>query len=126
MNHRLVPFLIGVGLFAVSCAEGPGTTIAPGKTEAPLYSGDRVDVLFADGRRRIAVEVKASGAPPSELVRGVFQCVKYAAVLDAEAIAEQTDIDCRAILVLGGSLPADLLALRAALGVDVREGVSEV
>ena len=107
---------------------GLSRALAPGQTEVPLYSGDRVDVVFADGRQRIAVEVKASGAPVSELVRGVFQCVKYAAVLNAEASAWQVDIDCRAILALGDALPPGLLALRATLGVDIREkvGMGEV
>jgi predicted secreted protein len=96
---------------------------APGQTEVVLRSGDRVDVVFANARQRIAVEVKAVDAPEQDLIRGIFQCVKYAAVLEAEASANQVQIDCRAILALGGALPKNLHPLRATLGVDVHENV---
>jgi hypothetical protein len=54
-----------------------------GKTEFFLQSGDEVDVLFDGPDERLAVEVKARNAPESELRRGLFQCVKYRAVLKA-------------------------------------------
>lgn len=82
-----------------------------------------MDVVFEDGRRRIAVEVKAVDAEVGDLVRGLFQCVKYLAVLDAEASTRQAQIDCRTVLALGGGLPAHLYPLRAILGIDVREGL---
>ena len=71
-------------------AQNPGCVglpkrFGPGKTEAPLYSGDSVDVLFTDSRRCTAVEVKGGSAPHSDIVRGLFQCVKYEAVLTAQA-----------------------------------------
>ena len=103
---------------------GLPAALAPGELEVPLYSGDRVDVVFASKSRRIAVEVKAQDAPVSDLVRGMFQCVKYAAVLDAEARTRQVNLDCRAILALGGILPTDLSSLRATLGIDVRDGLA--
>jgi hypothetical protein len=96
---------------------------APGQTEVVLRSGDRVDVVFANARQRIAVEVKAVGAPEQDLIRGMFQCVKYAAVLEAEASADQVQIDCQAILAFGGVLPKSLHPLRATLGIDVHENV---
>ena len=95
----------------------------PGQTEVVLRSGDRVDVVFTNASQRIAVEVKAAGVLEQELIRGIFQCVKYAAVLEAEASANQVQIDCRAILVLGGVLPKSLHSLRTTLGVDVRENI---
>jgi len=99
------------------------TSMGPGATEVDLYSGDRVDVVFSNHRRRIAVEVKAIGAPTGELVRGLFQCVKYAAVLIAEAKAGQQHVDCSAVLALGGALPPNLESLRLVLGIHVRDGL---
>ena len=69
-------------------AQNPGWVglrkgLSPGETEAPLYSGDSLDVLFKDSRRRTAVEVKGRSASRSDIVRGLFQCVKYEAVLNA-------------------------------------------
>jgi hypothetical protein len=97
--------------------------IAPGKVEALLYSGDRVDVVVSTSRLRIAVEVKAHGAQTGDLVRGLFRCVKYAAVLEAESKAWQNKQDSRAMLALGGALPTGLKALRAVLSVDVVESL---
>ena len=110
-------------------AQNPGCVglpkrFGPGKTEAPLYSGDSVDVLFTDSRRCTAVEVKGGSAPHSDIVRGLFQCVKYEAVLTAQARVSGQRQDCEAVLALGGVLPQDLLALRHTLGVRVFEYVS--
>lgn len=102
---------------------GLSVALAPGQLEVPLFSGDRVDVMFENKSQRIAVEVKAQDAPKADLVRGLFQCVKYAAVLEAEAKAREVDIDCRAILALGETLPVDLSGLRAILAIDVRDGL---
>ena len=103
---------------------GLPVALGPGETECPLYSGDRVDVVFAGQGRRIAVEVKPEGAPVADVMRGVFQCVKYEAVLNAEESMGQCQRDCSTILVLGGKLPNELQALRVTLGIDVREGMA--
>ena len=111
-------------------AQNPGWVglprrLSPGDTEARLQSGDSVDVLFGDSRRRTAVEVKGRSAPYSEIVRGFFQCVKYEAVLNAEAHVSVHHVDCQAVLALGGVLPKDLVALRHTLGVKVFDNMGE-
>jgi hypothetical protein len=55
-----------------------------GENEYLLRSGDRPDVHFDNGSQRLAVEVKTGFAPYEELVRGVFQVIKYRSVLRAE------------------------------------------
>ena len=55
-----------------------------GETEQALLSGDRIDISFRDNYRWIAVEVKPKRSPPADLVRGIFQCIKYRAVLAAQ------------------------------------------
>lgn len=54
------------------------------ETEHILPSGDRLDVYFelSDGTH-VALEVKPSISPDQDIARGVFQCVKYYAVMDA-------------------------------------------
>src|SRR5660397_15268 len=98
----------------------PGS-LAPGSIESPLSSGDRVDVMFEDEQHRVAVEIKTGSAVDAELVRGLFQCVKYLAVMEAEAQVGQQTTDCRAILAIGGSLPPHLIPVRTTLGVELRE-----
>ena len=94
-------------------------SLGPGKVEANLRSGDSLDVLFSDSNRRIAVEVKGASAPVSEVIRGLFQCVKYEAVLDAEARVAGSRADCEAVLALGGSFPGEQTPLRHTLRVKV-------
>lgn len=71
----------------------------PGKNEAVLSSGDRLDVLFANGRQRLAVEVKTSKCSEDELMRGVYQCVKYRSILRAEQLAMRQVPNGEAVLV---------------------------
>lgn len=52
-------------------------------TEFRLPSGDSLDVLFRTGDDWIAVEVKSARSPLPDIVRGMFQCVKYQAVVEA-------------------------------------------
>ena len=62
-------------------------TFEQGTNEHGLSSGDRLDAYFDNGTQYLAVEVKASHASDAELMRGVYQCVKYKAVLRAERVA---------------------------------------
>ncbi|APG05619.1 hypothetical protein BJI69_18050 [Luteibacter rhizovicinus DSM 16549] len=55
-----------------------------GVPEQRLASGDSIDAYFANDRQRLAVEVKPSDASLDERKRGVFQVVKYRAVMRAE------------------------------------------
>src|SRR5690606_38444125 len=55
-----------------------------GVNEHRLSSGDSLDAYFTNGRESLAVEVKASSASDVELIRGIYQAVKYRAVLRAE------------------------------------------
>ena len=57
-------------------------SLAPGETEHKLPSGDIPD-LFQSARDRIAVEVKSHLSNEADLMRGIFQCVKYRAILRA-------------------------------------------
>lgn len=68
--------------------------------EHPLPSGDKLDVYFelADGTH-VAVEVKPSTSDDSDITRGIFQCVKYKAVMDALQSVETKDYTTMAIYV---------------------------
>jgi hypothetical protein len=75
-------------------------------------------------RKLIAVEVKAAIAPEADLIRGVFQCVKYEALLNAEAAATGSGVDVEVILALGGPLPSTIHQLANILGVRVVANVA--
>jgi len=61
-----------------------------------FQSGDRLDVYFKlkDGKQ-IAVEVKSRIFDYTDILRGIYQCVKYKAVLSAKCLAhgENDNID---------------------------------
>jgi len=74
-------------------------TFEPGRNEAVLSSGDRPDVLFENSMQRLAVEVKTSTCSEDELERGVYQCVKYRAILRAEQLATRKVPNGEAVLI---------------------------
>jgi hypothetical protein len=112
----------------VFVAEHPETVglpagLGPGKTEAPLLSGDVLDVFFRHGKDHIAVEVKSALSGEADVVRGIFQCVKYRAVLEAEQAISGLPQSARAILALEGKLAPKLKAMKNILGVELVDGI---
>ena len=98
------------------------TDATPG--ERRLLSGDFLDVFFKSRQRWTAVEVKSAKSDKGDHVRGVFQCVKYEAVMEAEIASKggrKRDFEVETILVVEGKLDPDLRSLANTLGVDVRE-----
>ncbi|MCD9046761.1 hypothetical protein [Luteimonas sp. MHLX1A] len=96
-----------------------------GGQEHGLSSGDRLDVYFSNGRERLAVEVKASNASNDELERGIYQCIKYRAVLRAESIALRKPALGDAVLVSTRALHREGRALAKRLYVDFIRAPSE-
>src|SRR3954463_2920037 len=76
-EHRALKELVGANPQLVGLCQDD----SPGKLEWPLPSGDSVDVVFVRKNSIHAVEVKPAGAPEADVARGLFQCVKYRAVL---------------------------------------------
>lgn len=89
-----------------------------GEIEYPLSSGDSLDAHFDNGKRRLAVEVKASHAPDAELERGVYQCIKYRAVVRAEQIATLAVPNGDAVLVSTRKPTSKILSLLDRLHVE--------
>ena len=94
-----------------------------GETEYYLPSGDRVDVLFKLEKEWAAVEVKSRISDTSDLVRGLFQCVKYRAVIEAFQVVQGYQSSCRVLLALESKLPAELLQMKNTLGIEVIEQI---
>lgn len=105
-------------------AIGLGGNIPIGITEFPLPSGDSLDVSFNAKKGWVAAEVKSSKSAEGDIVRGLFQCVKYRAVMEAVLLTKSRPQNARALLVLESTLPQSLIPLRNMLGVEVVEGIS--
>ncbi len=97
--------------------------VGRGETEHPLPSGDILDVFFHKKNEHIGVEVKSHISPKHDIVRGLFQCVKYLAILEARQVARELPQNARVVLILGSSFPNELLPLKHILGVEVIDDV---
>ncbi len=88
-----------------------------------LLSGDRLDVYFEqkDGTR-IAVEVKSKISADDDILRGLYQCVKYKAILDAENKVHGVFGKTRCLLAIEGTLSKSNQQVKDSLGVNVIEG----
>ncbi|MEZ5631573.1 MAG: hypothetical protein R3F09_12830 [Burkholderiaceae bacterium] len=94
-----------------------------GRMEECLLSGDALDVSFQDRRLWVAAEVKSHISSELDIQRGLFQCVKYRAVMEAQAQAAGAEFDVRSVLVLGCALPTKLKPLKNMLGIEVIESI---
>lgn len=98
-----------------------------GQMEFALPSGDSLDVSFEFNHNGkdvwLAAEVKPAQSQLSDIYRGIFQCIKYKAVMEAHLLAMSRPINVRVVLVLGSDLPQQLIPLRNTLGVEVIERV---
>lgn len=93
------------------------------EAEHILPSGDRLDVYFelSDGTH-VAIEVKPSIAPDQDIARGIFQCVKYSAVMDALRKIECKGYDIQVLLVTAGNFSSQNKVLAEELDVEYVEG----
>jgi hypothetical protein len=97
------------------------------KVEYALRSADELDVMFVSDRVWIGVEVKSrtSDGNLADYERGIYQVVKYRAVLEAQALIDspKSPPEISVVLLLERELPAVHRTLAAQLGVTVIESV---
>lgn len=92
------------------------------ETEYPLPSGDRLDVYFElSNDDKVAVEVKPSSSPDDDITRGVFQCVKYNAVMDAVRRTTNSRYGISTLLIIAGGLSVQNKNLADGLGIKYIE-----
>lgn len=98
--------------------------------EYALRSGDEIDVLFKSDRMWIGVEVKSrvSDALLSDYERGLYQVVKYRAVLQAQAQVDHSDNPPEVIVILAleSALPAIYGDLATRLSVRCIDGLRPI
>lgn len=108
-------------------AEAPQLVKLPkglkGTQEHLLWSGDEVDVYFAESST--GVEVKTHDARFDELHRGIFQCVKYKSVLRAQQIHDRIIPTADCVLAVGGKLPTHLQELANLLQVNFFQDLAD-
>lgn len=90
--------------------------------EYVLLSGDRLDIFFElNDASKIAVEIKPNTSPEADIMRGLFQCVKYKAILEAEDRVHGEKSMNSSLLVLGGIMSTQNRMVQESLGITVVE-----
>lgn len=90
--------------------------------EHPLPSGDRLDVYFElKNGDCVAVEVKPSTSPDDDISRGIFQCVKYKAVMEAVKTITYSNYEIKTLLVCGGLMSDQNKQLAEDLRVEYKD-----
>jgi len=98
---------------------------AKGATERTTAAGDCIDVVFERRGLQLAVEVKPHHSSEGDMLRGVFQCLKYREVLTAEAVIADKALKTRVLLVLGGNATAEVIRVSHRLGIKFLERVPD-
>ena len=114
-EHRELKEFIANNPFAV----GLPRNNRRGQTEYLFASGDRADVVFATRNGFLGVEVKSVISNDADLNRGLFQAVKYQALLRSEQRAVLSPPTARAVLVTERELSVLLQNLAEILGISV-------
>ncbi len=91
--------------------------------EFRLPSGDSIDVLFKTKKEWVAIEVKPEFSDCYDITRGLFQCIKYQALTEAYQALKYLPQNTRTLLVLGSSLPNELIKVKNILGIEVIENI---
>ena len=102
---------------------GVEESLSPGKLECKLKSGDIPDVLFKNKKYCIAVEVISCISDEKDLERGLFQCVKYRAILEACRNLDNKEYYVDARLAIEETLPEDLKYMKKLLDIKVYENI---
>jgi len=97
--------------------------IEKGKTEYSLPSADKIDVVFDDNGLRIGIEVKSFISDVSDILRGLFQCVKYKYLIEAEQTIKDEFPNSKVILAIQCKLPKELQPVKNLLGIEVIENI---
>lgn len=94
------------------------------ETERGLPSGDSIDVSFENKNHWVGVEVKSSISDDLDILRGLYQCVKYQAVMESYLSVLDVEKDVRVILALGCEFPESLVSVKNTLGIEVVEAIN--
>ncbi|SNS91028.1 hypothetical protein SAMN05421770_10339 [Granulicella rosea] len=88
--------------------------------EYTFDSCDTIDVLFQNGSEWVGVEVKGPVSDDADIIRGMFQCAKYLALMEATQKLLQTGLNSRVVLAIGRDFPKSLDARRVTLQTEVQ------
>jgi len=101
------PFIIGLKGFK------------KGDIEHIFPSFDSIDVYFCNDNTIVGIEVKSETSNENDILRGLFQCKKYEALIEAENCVNGIRKEIKVILALENKFPNELLPIKNILSVNV-------
>ena len=119
-EHRMLKEYISRNPGIVELSNSSVTT----HVEYEFPSADTIDVLFQQKSVWTGIEVKSRRSAPEDIVRGLFQCIKYRALIEATQVSESLSPNARVVLLLEDPFPSELLWLKHILSVEVVDQVS--
>lgn len=87
-------------------------------TEYNLLSGDRLDVFIKTENEIWGIEVKSRISDDNDIIRGIYQCVKYKAVMEAEKALNPDTSIIKILLVVERDISPKLKSLASFLNVQ--------
>jgi len=111
-EHRALKLYVAAHPEVIGLPKG-----AKSEVEKTLGSGDRADVFFSIGDKFVIAEIKSEISPEDDIRKGVFQCVKYRAVVRAHQKLKRVVPNGEAILVVGKKMSAEAKRLAQDLSV---------
>ncbi len=103
---------------------GLNKSVARGKIEFSLPSGDVADILFIIGGEWVITEAKSLVSDTADVYRGLYQCVKYQAVAEAFQCEKGLYPSCRVVLAVENTFPSELIEIKNILGVEVIDRIT--
>jgi hypothetical protein len=93
---------------------------------ALMLSGDKMDVFFESPTELVCIEVKGKKSCEADIRRGIFQCVKYRAVLEAQQLYrnDRKKPGITVYLVLATGLSEELKRVAELLKIPVKSNVA--
>lgn len=85
--------------------------------EKTFGSGDRADVYFSIEDKFVVAEIKSKISPEDDVRKGVFQCIKYRALIRAHQKLKRVIPNGEAVLVVGKKMSAEARQLADHLSV---------
>lgn len=86
-------------------------------------SQDAIDVLFKTNNTWIGIEVKSHISDVEDILRGLFQCVKYKALIEAVQMTQNMKPNMEVFLALENNFPDALLSIKNILGINVKDNI---
>jgi hypothetical protein len=95
-----------------------------GIIEYEFPSTDTIDILFETSSEVIGVEAKSHVSNIVDILRGLFQCIKYEALIAAEQRVNDITPNCKVFLALEGKFPDELIGIKNVLGINVIDEIN--